>query len=287
MGLTGHWLGQFEEDEDDLSDYEHWEEDVPKEERVVNDQCGILWIQKLKGHGLPSMDIGKESDPYLIFNYQDEVIKTEYIDDEPNPVWPDTCRYDFDVQNWMTPMKIEVYDWDMVTDDDLIGSTTFTLESVLSKEAADAGVPVVVTRELVGTDAVKQEGGSISFEILFEPRKAQKAAAPDEMEKLEQTDRVSRITMEEKARRVERRISKENLDQDVVQDVSRRIARRLTQSYISAHHMAADAADKTMPAEASRRRPSRRVSRTSDPESTPLMDDDDDANDGSPQRITR
>ena len=65
----------------------------------------------------------------------------------------------------------------MVTYDDLIGSTTFTLESVLSKEAADAGVPVVVTRELVGTDAVKQEGGSISFEILFEPRKAQKAAA--------------------------------------------------------------------------------------------------------------
>jgi len=78
---------------------------------------------------LASRDIGSPSDPYLYIRVDDQ-IKNErdnYLLDEPNPKF--LKRFDFDASLPGTSMLfLDVYDYDDIFGDDLIGKTVIDLE---------------------------------------------------------------------------------------------------------------------------------------------------------------
>ena len=101
---------------------------------------------KIKGENLDKKDLFGKSDPYLIFYRKmpngsySKVFRSETIMKTLNPSWDkfqirvwDLCGGDMTQE-----IKVECYDWDRFSSDDLIGEATFTLEKVLSPDAINS-----------------------------------------------------------------------------------------------------------------------------------------------------
>jgi Ca2+-dependent lipid-binding protein len=78
---------------------------------------------------LSSRDIGSESDPYLYLTCNDKIYneRNNYQLDNPNPKF--YKHYDFEgTFPGCSPLKIDIFDYDDIFGDDLIGSTSIDLE---------------------------------------------------------------------------------------------------------------------------------------------------------------
>jgi len=83
----------------------------------------------VSGFNMASRDNGSASDTYLVAgcNGKEYNERDNYQLDEPNPVFHK--KYDFDgLFPGSTPLKIEVWDYDMIFGDELIGTTNVDLE---------------------------------------------------------------------------------------------------------------------------------------------------------------
>ena len=106
---------------------------------------------EFKAHNLDKMDKFGLSDPYMVLSRPGanrntlQIHKTEIIKLNLNPTWApfvipvaDFCAGDLDA-----PITATVYDWDRLSQDDLIGSCQFTLRQLLKEEEGKANFDLV------------------------------------------------------------------------------------------------------------------------------------------------
>eukprot|EP00301_Raphidiophrys_heterophryoidea_P024001 c7659_g1_i2.p1 GENE.c7659_g1_i2~~c7659_g1_i2.p1 ORF type:complete len:416 (+),score=85.48 c7659_g1_i2:447-1694(+) len=124
-----------------------------------------------RGIKLDSKDLFSASDPYLEIERQRgdaswvTVHKTEYFDNEPNPVWkefsisvPELCATN------TSPIRISCYDYDFATSSDLIGRCTTTFEEIIQQQ--HHGQPI--TLSLIDLDKNKNNGVSGTLSLNTE-----------------------------------------------------------------------------------------------------------------------
>jgi hypothetical protein len=94
----------------------------------------------------PNMDSFSPSDPYVIFenHQQKQKCKSKTIQDDNNPKWNQNMQ--LCVFGLNDPLKVAVYDEDLVTSDDIIGFGTVDLSKLGNGEPQKQ----VVTLELKG-----------------------------------------------------------------------------------------------------------------------------------------
>ena len=83
----------------------------------------------IKAEKLSTRDNDSPSDPYLIIKCNNKTYneRDNYQLDEPNPKF--NKHYDFEaIFPGCTPIVIDIYDWDQIFGDDLIGTTLIDLE---------------------------------------------------------------------------------------------------------------------------------------------------------------
>ena len=89
----------------------------------------IIRFYAIDADHLSSRDIGSDSDPYLYLTCNDKVYneRNNYQLDKSNPKF---LKY-FDFEGTFpgcAPLKIDIFDYDDIFGDDLIGSTSIDLE---------------------------------------------------------------------------------------------------------------------------------------------------------------
>lgn len=89
----------------------------------------IVRAYMVSAFNLSSRDNGSASDPYLVLKCNDKIYNERdiYQLDEPNPKF--NKHYDFEgVFPGCSPLQIDVWDYDDIFGDDLIGTTIVDLE---------------------------------------------------------------------------------------------------------------------------------------------------------------
>eukprot|EP00960_Hanusia_phi_P036598 752414-Hanusia_phi.AAC.1 len=111
----------------------------------------ILTICVVSASNLPKADVLGSCDPYVKVKIGKGGGQFEYVTDKKlktlDPVWNET----FDLPIWQLDncedLTIELWDWDRMTQDDLLGTGTVTgaeIRRVLDEENASKGVEVVM-----------------------------------------------------------------------------------------------------------------------------------------------
>ena len=106
--------------------------------------AGLLTLHCVEGKGLRSMDTVGRQDPYVKFSIDGQAcqqIKKTKVDTDggTDPHWDDVIKLHI-VDHYN--LEIEVYDHDLLSDDDLIGKTTVSLLPVFKKGLIDTWVTV-------------------------------------------------------------------------------------------------------------------------------------------------
>ena len=89
----------------------------------------IVRFYAIEADNLSSRDIGSHSDPYLHLTCNDKVYSERYNYqlDIPNPKF--MKYYDFEgIFPGCSPLQIDIFDYDEIFGDDLIGTTSIDLE---------------------------------------------------------------------------------------------------------------------------------------------------------------
>lgn len=92
-------------------------------------QKAKVHLYVLEGIGLASRDFGSPSDPYFTvtcgaFNWNN---RDRYVLDDANPKWNEYIMFPV-ILPGTKPLVIDVYDFDDLFGDDLIGSTSIDLD---------------------------------------------------------------------------------------------------------------------------------------------------------------
>lgn len=101
---------------------------ILKRQLMSKNRC-IVRAYMISAFNLSSRDNGSASDPYLILKCNDKTYNERdiYQLDEPNPKF--NKHYDFEgVFPGCSPLQIDVWDYDDIFGDDLIGTTIVDLE---------------------------------------------------------------------------------------------------------------------------------------------------------------
>lgn len=103
-------------------------DEILKRSLLASTKC-IVRLYMVSAYDLSSRDNGSPSDPYLYITCNNKIYneRDNYQLDEPNPDFYKS--YDFEgTFPGCSPIKIDVYDYDEIFGDDLIGTTTIDLE---------------------------------------------------------------------------------------------------------------------------------------------------------------
>jgi len=94
----------------------------------------LLVVEVVKARHLPSSDLSGMSDPYVTLNLNGMKRTTRVVKSSLAPVWNET--FEFDDQSlgvWEgQSLMVEVYDWDMVGDADLLGTCSIDISALAS-----------------------------------------------------------------------------------------------------------------------------------------------------------
>ena len=99
-----------------------------KRQLIKEEKC-VVRLYMIEGYDMASRDNGSPSDTYLKLHCNGKTVdeRDKYQLDEPNPKFH--TKYDFNgIFPGSSPLKIEVWDFDMIFGDDLIGTTLIDLE---------------------------------------------------------------------------------------------------------------------------------------------------------------
>jgi len=83
---------------------------------------GLLRVKVVSAKNLPRMDYIGSSDPYvklILGSRVQQIAQTKHIDNTLNPLWEE--QFLFEVTNATSSLRVEVYDYDLVGEDDIIG----------------------------------------------------------------------------------------------------------------------------------------------------------------------
>lgn len=87
-----------------------------------------IMITLIEGKDLPSMDIGGTSDPFVEFVLDKEKKKSNVIKKNLNPKWNE--HFDFQVHNMNDVLYLNVFDWNLLLSNTLIGQGVVSLSSL-------------------------------------------------------------------------------------------------------------------------------------------------------------
>jgi len=93
----------------------------------MTDYASLLVVKLLGGKNLPAADLNGTSDPYCIFRCGRQEVRSSVVQSSLSPFWNETLR--LCVPSASTPLYIEVYDRDRVSDD-FLGQATVDLGSL-------------------------------------------------------------------------------------------------------------------------------------------------------------
>lgn len=132
-------------------------------ESVTN--MGTLRVSVVSGHKLCAADRGNKSDPYAKFyvsTQQEHVYKTETIKKTLNPEWNESfeCEISSRLDNHL---RVEVYDWDAVGEDDHLGTAEILLANLEPMSQQD------LTVALIGPKGGNGKSGTVNLRLLFRP----------------------------------------------------------------------------------------------------------------------
>lgn len=103
--------------------------DVILKQALLRSEKCIVRFYAIKGFNMQSRDNGSDSDTYLKLKCNDVVVseRDNYQLDEPNPKF--YKRYDFEaIFPGSSPLNIDVWDYDAIFGDELIGTSVLDLE---------------------------------------------------------------------------------------------------------------------------------------------------------------
>ncbi|KAM0041822.1 putative C2 domain-containing protein [Helianthus debilis subsp. tardiflorus] len=87
---------------------------------------GLLKVKIKRGLSLAVRDI-TDSDPYVVIKMGDQKQKTRVVNKDVNPVWDEDLT--LSVEDANLPIKLTVYDHDMLSKDDPMGDAEFEIKS--------------------------------------------------------------------------------------------------------------------------------------------------------------
>lgn len=116
---------------------------------------GVLVIELVEGAQLAAMDINGKSDPYVTFHLGEQAITSARVANSVDPQWHEALLLSWDGR---APLTIEVFDYNTISADRLMGRAVIERESLAPLLAADDGetnpvapldawVPLVMPRE--------------------------------------------------------------------------------------------------------------------------------------------
>ncbi|KAL6602976.1 hypothetical protein ACP70R_043337 [Stipagrostis hirtigluma subsp. patula] len=94
---------------------------------------GILKVKVIKGTKLAVRDL-ISSDPYVVLTLGEQKAKTSVIQRNLNPVWNEELK--LSVPQQYGPLKLQVFDYDMLTKDDKMGEAEVDLQPMISAATA-------------------------------------------------------------------------------------------------------------------------------------------------------
>ncbi|KAF9436033.1 hypothetical protein BGZ76_004991 [Entomortierella beljakovae] len=127
---------------------------------------GVVRIQMFAGRDLKNVEIASESDPYVVISGDRGVArgKTKTINNNLNPVWNEI--FYITVNSMKQLFDLEVFDFQKVTKDRPIGSTSFTVSEIIEELPDNQGY---VARPVIRKWApLKLKDGSMKGEIDYE-----------------------------------------------------------------------------------------------------------------------
>ncbi|GAA6019595.1 hypothetical protein JCM10207_006938 [Rhodosporidiobolus poonsookiae] len=122
---------------------------------------GVLRVELLDGKGLPSADRNGKSDPYCVFELNEErVFKSEVVKKTLAPVWNE--KFEVPVPSREAgKFVVEVFDWDRVGTADKLGWGTIDLRTIEPFESTERVVPLQDFK-------TGQPAGQIRIRMLFQ-----------------------------------------------------------------------------------------------------------------------
>ncbi|KAG0247754.1 hypothetical protein BG011_000965, partial [Mortierella polycephala] len=127
---------------------------------------GVLRVQLLAGRDLRNVEIGSNSDPYVVLTGDKGHThgRTKTIENNLNPVWNE-IRY-IPVNSMKQSFQMEVFDYQKVTKDRPLGKASFSVSEVVEELPDKAGYSA---RPVIDTWApLKQKDGSAKGELHYE-----------------------------------------------------------------------------------------------------------------------
>lgn len=100
---------------------------------------GLLKVRVIKGAYLAVRDL-KTSDPYVVISVGHQTMKTRVINSNLNPIWNEELM--LSVPCPPTPLKVQVFDKDLLSADDSMGEAEVDLQPLVSAARIHEGVKV-------------------------------------------------------------------------------------------------------------------------------------------------
>ena len=72
-----------------------------------------LRVRAVQARGLPAMDVGGSSDPYLVARFQEDERRSSVVYRSLAPFWRETLTFDTSVREMGTVLEIECFDYDL------------------------------------------------------------------------------------------------------------------------------------------------------------------------------
>ncbi|KAF4317897.1 hypothetical protein BBO99_00005309 [Phytophthora kernoviae] len=122
----------------------------------------VLNVVLFKCHDLAAADmdvVGGKSDPYVVFKLGDETKKSSCIMNNLNPQWSPPEKFQFELDEWENEFLIaQVYDYDRLSKDDLIGSAVIPLTLYAGDRHYEMySYPLVLPDEVGGLGAPRSD----------------------------------------------------------------------------------------------------------------------------------
>ena len=102
---------------------------------AATEYSGIIFVRIVRAQGLPSMDVASESDPYVIVKLRGghQTMRTTTKQDCNNPLWNETLTLNYRSLK-SDIIDLQVWDADVVTKDDLIGTCQLALSEIIDAQ---------------------------------------------------------------------------------------------------------------------------------------------------------
>ncbi|KAL1167156.1 hypothetical protein V6Z11_A06G247000 [Gossypium hirsutum] len=133
-----------------------------KEPETVVEYIGLLKVKVIKGINLAIRDM-MTSDPYVVLTLGKQTIQTAVIKSNLNPVW--NVELMLSVPQNFGPVKLQVYDYDTFSADDIMGEAEIDIQPLITSAMA-YGDPEMFSNMQIGKWLKSQDNALIEDSIV-------------------------------------------------------------------------------------------------------------------------